>query len=83
MRKAIFTILFIALFLVACSRESVIREQQSVRLFTAMNENVQYSEKSFSGSDAKAVADLVKTECPQGVGDKFVRATLEEFASAR
>lgn len=78
MRRILFGLVFIVLFVIACSpREDTIKESPAVRLFTAINGEVDYAEKVFSGSDAKAFADLVKTECPQGVGDEFVRVTLD------
>ncbi|KKW36499.1 MAG: hypothetical protein UY85_C0084G0001 [Candidatus Peribacteria bacterium GW2011_GWB1_54_5] len=78
MRRILFGLVFIVLFVIACSpREDTIKESPAVRLFTAINGEVDYTEKVFSGSDAVAFADLVKTECPQGVGDEFVRVTLD------
>ncbi len=77
MRNAVVALFFLALFLVACSHERAIRQQQPVRVFTAMNDNVQYTEESFAGDNAKAIADLVSADCPQGVGNEFVRATLD------
>jgi hypothetical protein len=77
MRKAVFVVLFVVMFLVACSHESSIMQLQSAKLFTAMNDHVQFSEQKFSGNDATAIDDLVAQECQQGVGDKFVRATFE------
>jgi parvulin-like peptidyl-prolyl isomerase len=84
MRKVVYVIMFMLLLTIACtgpSREQAIKGQEAVKLYLAMNHDVQYSDKSFSGSDATAIADLVTAECPQGVGDSFVRTTIDSRAS--
>ena len=65
------------LFIVACSKE----QPDVARLFYAMNTDVKYTETSFSGDDAIAIADLVKNEC-QGLGDSFTRVTMNAKTSS-
>lgn len=81
MRKLIVGIVFVLLFLVACTTPSLqgkVQNQEVVKIFTAMSGgDVEYSEAKFSGADAKSIADLVGAECPQGVGEEFTRVTLE------
>lgn len=85
MRRVVFTIIFIVLFVVACSsqsRQSELKSLEGVRLYSAMHENVVYSDRVFSGEDAKLFADVVKTECPAGdVGNEFVRTELDARTS--
>jgi parvulin-like peptidyl-prolyl isomerase len=83
MRRVIVSLIFIALLVMACapSRESTIQGIPGVKLFYAMNDNVTYTEKAFSGDDAKSIADLVEAECPQGVGGTFVRVALDAKAT--
>jgi peptidyl-prolyl cis-trans isomerase C len=83
MRKILFAIIFIILFVVACSsRESEVRSLEGVRIYTAIhNGEVAYSERVFKGDDAKLFADVVKAECPQGAGDEFVRTEIDATSS--
>lgn len=79
MRKAVFTIIFVLLFILACSsgREQEIRSIEGVRLFEAVHDDVVYSERIFKGQDAELFSEVVRAECPQGIGDEFVRVALE------
>jgi foldase protein PrsA len=84
MRKIAYTIVFLLILLVACagsSREEAIKGQEAVKLYLAMNYDVKYNDKVFSGEEARAIEDLVKAECPQGVGESFVRTTIDSRAS--
>lgn len=82
MRKStLFVILVLGLFLIACSnQESTLKETPVVKLFYAINDNVTYSEMKFSDDSAGSIADLVKSECPQGVGNKFTRSVYKSEA---
>ncbi len=80
-KSVLFVILLLGLFLIACStQESRLKSEPGVKLFYAMNDDVKYSETSFSGEAAKAVSELVKTECPNGLGEKFTRSTFAAYA---
>jgi peptidyl-prolyl cis-trans isomerase C len=84
MKRIVLGILVIVLALVSCSgvsRQSTVEDHDIVRLFTAINQDVKYADTVFKGDDAKAVADLVKVECPQGVGEEFARVILEARSS--
>jgi hypothetical protein len=85
MRRFIFAIIFVLLFVVACgqSRENDIRELEIVRLYTAMNDEVRYTEKVFKAEDAQFFSDVVKAECPEAnVGSEFVRVELQATSSS-
>jgi parvulin-like peptidyl-prolyl isomerase len=77
MRQVIVAAVMLLFLLAACSsHESAVKEQETVKLFVAINDEYTYSQTEFSDVDAAAISDLVKAECPQGVGEEFLRATL-------
>ena len=80
-KNILFVVILLGLFLVACqSQEQSLKSEPVVKLFYAMNADVNYSETAFSGDAAKAVSEMAKVECPQGVGDSFTRATFTSKA---
>jgi parvulin-like peptidyl-prolyl isomerase len=85
MRQFLFSIIVLFLFLTACSnadREEAITSQEGVRLYAAMQDESEYTEKEFTGDDAALYADILKTECPQGVPAEFVRTEIKGDASS-
>jgi|GEM_PF-4028399 len=83
MRHIIITFILLSLIVAGCSssREKEIRELEGVKLYDAMNSGLEYAEQRFSDDEARAIADLVQAECPQGVGDEFYRVTLDAKSS--
>jgi len=83
MRWNVILVIVLLLMVTACGKNRIdtVQQQEGVKLYTAMNDDVRVSEKYFDGEEARSIADLVKAECPQGVGDTFARLTFDAKSS--
>ncbi|MBR9700349.1 hypothetical protein GOV11_00610, partial [Candidatus Woesearchaeota archaeon] len=85
MRKFITGIIFVLLFLAACSSEvqTKLADDPVVELYGAMSGgDLEFTEMRFAGKEAEDMRELISSECPNDVGEAFTRLTIRGRGSS-